>query len=144
MKTLLQNNREKVFADYFKTFESVDPADKKTHNIPNEAYDALLKRIAMTTISETSKDFTLIFNIEEVECTANASVGLTNLQPTPEAEGISSDVIHFDAVCTVGGAKRRFAVRLGIVDMELKMYTKLRTYAKQWEEHLDHYIEYFS
>ena len=44
----------------------------------------------------------------------------------------------------VGEAKRRFTVRLGIVDMELKMYTKLRTYAKQWEEHLDHYIEYFS
>ena len=62
----------------------------------------------------------------------------------PKVEGISSDVIHFDVVCMVGEAKRRFAVRLGIVDMELKMYTKLRTYAKQWEEHLDHYIEYFS
>ena len=68
-----------MFADYFKTFESVNPAEKKTHNIPDKPYDALLKRIAMTTISETSKDFTLIFNIEEVECTADASVGLTDL-----------------------------------------------------------------
>ena len=79
MKPMLQDNREKVFADYFKTFESVDPADKTTHTLPNEPYGALLKRIAMTTISETSKDFTLIFNIEEAECTADASVGLTDL-----------------------------------------------------------------
>ena len=62
---LLTDEREAVLTKYKEIFDSVDPADPSTHSLHENKNDLehILKKIVLTTISETSKDFTLIFNV---------------------------------------------------------------------------------
>lgn len=70
MKPLLKSDqRKEILEKYVELFDKVDPVDKSTHTIPTDPIEATLKKIVLMTISETSKDFTLIFNVQEVALT---------------------------------------------------------------------------
>ena len=101
-----------------------------------------MHRMALTLIAETSKDFTLIVNIQE-QTYEGQDVGVSRVkQELVSNEGINSSLRHFEIVLENCGKRQRFFARVGIVDLEFKMYTKLSTYAKQWEAHLSNFLDY--
>ena len=120
----------------------------------------MLRVIVPFLVAETAKDFTLVANVQEVapedslkvrQCFSEGEmkdghIDIHELQKTndkndPETEDTSAILdANYQFYARVWGASdgnegesasyRYFTVRVGLVDLEFKMYTKIGTYAK--------------
>jgi len=50
--------------------------------------------------------------------------------------------IHHFKINVLGEIPKSFEARVGIVDLEFKLYTKLRAYSNLWEQELNNFINY--